>query len=75
MPTQDQLRRMRLNPKRITKLQKLLKEELGLDYSDEEAQEAGIAIMRFVMSKHRRQQLRSINNKKEVESEKTKPES
>jgi hypothetical protein len=42
---------MRLSQKRIKELQKLLKEQTGHDYSDEEAQEAGLAIMRFVIIK------------------------
>lgn len=46
---------MRLSPARIKDLQSLLKEHYGLDYSDEEAQEAGLAIMRFVLAKELRQ--------------------
>jgi len=34
----------RISPKHIKKLQKLLKEQSGKDYTDEEAQEAGLAI-------------------------------
>jgi len=41
----------RISPKRIKELQKLLKEQTGKDYSDEEAQEAGLAIIRFVIAK------------------------
>lgn len=41
----------RINPERIKELQKLLKEQTGKDYTDEEAQEAGVAIIRFVLSK------------------------
>jgi hypothetical protein len=44
----------RISPKHIKALQKLLKEQTGKDYSDEEAQEAGLAIMRFVYAKELR---------------------
>lgn len=45
---------MRLSPERIKELQKLLKELYNLGYTDEEAQEAGLAIMRFVLVKEAR---------------------
>ncbi len=45
---------MRLSPKQIKELQALLKEQTGKDYTDEEAQEAGLAIMRFVAAKELR---------------------
>lgn len=44
----------RISPERIKELQKLLKELTGKDYSDEEAQEAGLAIVRFVLAKEQR---------------------
>jgi hypothetical protein len=44
----------RISPKRIKELQKLLKEQMGKDYSDEEAQKAGLAIMRFTLAKKQR---------------------
>lgn len=47
---------MRLSPERIKELQKLLKEQTGKDYGDEEAQEAGLAIVRFVLVKEQRRQ-------------------
>jgi hypothetical protein len=47
---------MRISPQRIKVLQKLLKEQTGKDYSDEEAQQAGLAIVRFVMTKERQKQ-------------------
>lgn len=47
---------VRISPEHIKKLQKLLKEQTGKDYSDEEAQEAGLAIMRFVLAKEQRRQ-------------------
>lgn len=47
---------MRLSQERIKDLQKLLKEQTGKNYTDEEAQEAGLAIMRFVIAKERRRQ-------------------
>lgn len=45
---------MRLSDKQIKALQALLKEQTGHDYSAEEAQRAGLAIMRFIASKHYR---------------------
>ncbi len=48
--------KMRLSQERIKALQKLLKEHFGLDYTDEEAQQAGLAIMRFVVAKEMRSQ-------------------
>jgi hypothetical protein len=53
---------MRLNTERIKVLQHLLKDEFELDYSDEETQQAGLAIMRFVLVKERRTEF--IKNKK-----------
>lgn len=47
---------MRLSNERIKTLQALLKELCGLELTDEQAQEAGTAIMRFVISKARREQ-------------------
>jgi hypothetical protein len=47
---------VRISPDRIKELQKLLKEQTGKDYSDEEAQEAGLAIVRFVIAKEDRRQ-------------------
>lgn len=44
---------MRISDKQIRKLQALLKDEFGLMYTDEEAQQAGLAIMRFVLAKER----------------------
>jgi hypothetical protein len=41
----------RISKERIVELQKLLKEQTGRDYTDEEAQEAGLAIIRFVLAK------------------------
>lgn len=45
---------MRISPKLIESLKLLLKEQSGLDYTDEEVQEAGIAIMRFTAAKLQR---------------------
>jgi len=47
---------VRISPEHIKKLQKLLKEQTGKDYTDEEAQEAGLNIMRFVLVKEQRRQ-------------------
>lgn len=44
----------RISPERLKELKKLLKEQTGRDHSDEEAQEAGLAIMRFVLAKEQR---------------------
>lgn len=51
---------MRISPERILSLQKILKDQYGLELSDEQAQEAGLSIMRFVKAKYlRRQELAS----------------
>lgn len=42
---------MRISEQHITNLQALLKEVTGKEYSREQAQEAGIAIMRFAAAK------------------------
>lgn len=54
---------MRLSEERIRALQILLKKQTGRDYTDEEAQEAGMAIMRFVIAKAQRQ--RELANSEE----------
>ncbi len=46
---------MRLSSERITSLRKLLKELYGLEYTSEQAQEAGAAIVRFVVAKTQRE--------------------
>jgi hypothetical protein len=50
----------RLSTTHIKALQRLLKERFGLDYTDEQAQQAGLAIMRFAIAK----ELRSIAREK-----------
>ena len=45
---------VRINPEQIKKLQKLLKEQTGKDYTEDEAQQAGLNIMRFVVAKEQR---------------------
>ncbi len=45
---------MRFSRKLIQELQDLLKKQCGVEYSDEEAQIAGIAIVRFSIAKHQR---------------------
>jgi|GEM_PF-3104736 len=42
---------MKFNTERIQSLQVLLR-DIGLDYDNEQSQEAGLAIMRFVLAKH-----------------------
>ena len=46
---------MRISPARIQSLKVLLKEEFGLEYSDEETQSAGLEIMRFIVAKRIRE--------------------
>ena len=46
---------MKLSTERINHLKLLLKEQYGLEYSDEQAQEAGLAIIRFVAVKAKRE--------------------
>ena len=58
---------MRLSNELINRLQVILKEEFDLEYTDEKAQEAGMAIMRFVLTKAQRQQ--ELNKRKEHEDE------
>ena len=45
---------MRINSDHIKSLQAILR-ELGLDYTDEQAQQAGLAIIRFVIAKAQRE--------------------
>lgn len=45
---------MRLGEEQIEKLQKLLKSELGLEYTFEQAQTTGMAIVRFIQVKKAR---------------------
>ena len=47
---------VRISPEHLKKLQKLPKEQTGKDYTDEEAQQAGLNIMRFVVVKEQRRQ-------------------
>ena len=58
---------MRLSNERIKSLQALLKEQTGKDCTDEQAQEAGFAIMRFVIAKAQRKAQLTIN--KEIQDE------
>lgn len=46
---------MRLSDRKIKKLQELLRAEYGAEYSTEQAQEVGFAIMRFVVQKYGKQ--------------------
>lgn len=52
---------MRFSPELIKELQLLLKEQCGIEYSSEEAQTAGIAIVRFMIAKHQRTGDMTIN--------------
>lgn len=47
---------MRLSERRIKGLQVLMREKLGLELTDEQAQDAGLAIMRFLIAKAQRKQ-------------------
>ncbi len=58
---------MRLSSEQVSSLKVILKEHCGLDYTDEQAQEAGLAIMRFVAVKSRREQ--ELTHNKEVSNE------
>lgn len=60
---------MRLSHKQIKELQALLNEQFGLMYTDEQAQQAGLAIMRFVIAKERRISNKSKENKYEEKQE------
>lgn len=46
---------MRFSPDLISELKQILLEQYGVEYSDEEAQAAGIAIVRFVIVKRQRE--------------------
>lgn len=46
---------MRFSPDLISELKQILLEQYGVEYSDEEAQTAGIAIVRFVIVKRQRE--------------------
>jgi hypothetical protein len=45
---------MKLSAEQIRELQKVLLDEHDLELDNEAAQAAGLAIMRFIVSKHRR---------------------
>lgn len=47
---------MRLSEKRVKSLQLLMCEKFGLEMTNEQAQEAGLAIMRFLIAKAERKQ-------------------
>jgi hypothetical protein len=49
---------MIISSKQIKKLQKLLKKQTGKNYSDEEAQETSLAIIRFVLVEETQEQSR-----------------
>lgn len=53
---------MRLSNERIKALQELLKKLYGLELTDEQTQQAGLQIMRFVVAKAQRE--RELTNKK-----------
>lgn len=49
---------MRLSEERVKSLKDLLREHHGLELTDEQAQEAGLRIMRFLVAKaHRNQEI------------------
>lgn len=47
---------MKLSTERIKSLQPLLKQVTGREYTDDQTQEAGMAIIRFVIAKAQRKQ-------------------
>jgi hypothetical protein len=47
---------MRLTEERIKSLQVLMREKLGSEMTNEQAHEAGLAIMRFLIAKTQRKQ-------------------
>ncbi|HKU18004.1 MAG TPA: hypothetical protein VJP80_01910 [Candidatus Saccharimonadales bacterium] len=59
-----------MSDERIKSLQLLLKAQTGRDYTDEQAQEAGAAIMRFVIvkaqRKHELEKLKENENGKQL---------
>ncbi|USN96914.1 MAG: hypothetical protein H6797_01830 [Candidatus Nomurabacteria bacterium] len=57
---------MRLSNERIQELRALLLELHGLDVTDEQAQEAGLSIMRFVLAKAHIQQ--QLSNDEEIKT-------
>lgn len=57
---------MRLSSEQVKALQLLLKDRFDLEYSDEQAQEAGLAILRFMLAKQlRARELQAISKRKE----------
>jgi hypothetical protein len=62
---------MRLSTKSIKDLQVILTDQFGLKLSDEEAQEAGLSIMRFVSAKYIRAQELAKQNKENGNGDKT----
>lgn len=56
---------MRISHKQIKELQALLLEMKGKEYSPEEAQTTGLAIVRFVSAK----ELQQVTNDKELKNE------
>lgn len=57
---------MRISDERIKQLQALLKEQFDLDFTNEQSQEAGLAIMRFTLAKTQRQQNLTDNHKEMI---------
>jgi len=57
---------MKLSEERIRTLQAILKEEYDLDYTPEQAQTAGLAIIRFAIAKTQHQ-LSIVTNDMEIE--------
>jgi hypothetical protein len=54
---------LRLSRQQVTALQKLLKELHGIEYTDEETQQAGLAIMRFVLAKAQRNNINKVRSR------------
>lgn len=60
---------MRISTESIKVLQAILKEYFGLEYTEEEAQQAGFAILRFVAAKQLRQKELASKVRKEAINE------
>lgn len=63
---------MRIPPTRIEELKMLLKKHYNLDYDDEQAQQAGRAILKFVGLKLYQQINKEVNDERSKATKKSK---
>lgn len=56
---------MRLNSESISKLQDIFQERYGVELSEEDAQQAGLKIVRYVYAKELRKHSRNVQTKKQ----------